>query len=123
MIHLDTSFLIGAADPSSACARSTQSWIEQRERLGISAVAWTEFVCGPVSPPSVDLIDYLGTPIPFTAEDAAVAALLFNIGGRRRTSLADCMIAATAIRFGAMLATTDGDFRRYEHAGLMLDES
>jgi predicted nucleic acid-binding protein len=68
-------------------------------------------------------MELLGVPLPFTVDDAATAAFLFNLGGRRRGSLPDCMIAATAIRFGAVLATTDGDFRRYERAGLMLDES
>lgn len=123
MIHLDTSFLIGAADPGSACARSTRSWIERGEDLGISAIAWTEFACGPVDSPSADLLECLGEPIPFTAEDASVAALLFNIGGRRRRSLSDCMIAATAMRLRAVLATADGDFRRYQAAGLSIHES
>jgi predicted nucleic acid-binding protein len=60
-------------------------------------------------------------PEPFVAGDALVAARLFNLGGRGRGSLMDCMIAAVAIRVGAELATPNTtDFRRFVAAGLTL---
>ena len=42
-------------------------------------------------------------------------------GGTPQGSLADCMVAASAIRAGAMLATANArDFRRFTSAGLSL---
>jgi predicted nucleic acid-binding protein len=58
-------------------------------------------------------------PVALLARDAGMAAELFNLAGRRPGSLDDCMIAATALRAGASVATTNlVDFRRFEPAGL-----
>ena len=46
MIHLDTSFLINAFKARSTQARILRSWIAAGEALGMSAVAWPEFVFG-----------------------------------------------------------------------------
>ncbi len=65
----------------------------------MSTTAWAEFLCGPVQEPHVGLMSrFLDEPTPFTAGDAALAARLFNLSGRRRGTLTACMIAATAVR-------------------------
>src|SRR5437870_291443 len=76
----------------------------------------------PAQPGDVELaIRIVGEPLPFLGDDGPLSARLFNLGGRRRGSLGDCMIAAAAIRTGATLATVNTiDFRRFESAGLRL---
>ena len=122
MIHLDTSFLIRALAVGTPQDRTLRAWLAAGETLGISAVAWAEFLCGPVEPGEVDLVTrVVSERAPFGEDEAALAARLFNDSGRRRGSLADCMVAATAIRAGASLATENPkDFRRFAAAGLSL---
>lgn len=60
-------------------------------------------------------------PESFLPANAVLAASLFNQTGRRSRSLADCMIAAVAIRSGAKLATLNtGDFQPLTQHGLTL---
>ena len=120
MIHLDTGFLINALHRSSVEDRQLRRWLGQGEALGISVVSWTEFLCGPVGQEDLELAArVVDEPVALLALDAAVAAKLFNLAGRRRGSLNDCMIAAIALRATASLATTNvADFRRFERAGL-----
>jgi len=119
LIHLDTSFLIRALVSGSPEDRRLRDWITSDEGLGISAVAWAEFLCGPMEPHALELAaEVLDEPIPFLAEDAAGAARLYNLSGRRRGSLADCMVAAVALRLGASLATSNpADSRKLGTAG------
>jgi predicted nucleic acid-binding protein len=57
--------------------------------------------------------------LPFTPADGETAAELFNQSGRRRGTLADCMIAAAAICVEAELATANRqDFRGLVSFGL-----
>ena len=122
MIHLDTSFLIRALAFGSAEDRRLRAWLGEGMRVGISAACWAEFLCGPVQTSDLDLAARIvPDPTPFTAVDAASTASLFNVGGRRRGSFVDCMIAAIALRAGASLATANAaDFRRFEPAGLKI---
>lgn len=122
MIHLDTSFLILALLKDSAEDRRLRAWLTGGTPLGASAIVWAEFLCGPVQSKHVDLaMIVVQDRVPFTEEDATLAASLFNDTGRRRGSLANCMIAATAIRCDAELATTDtDDFAAFRHAGLIV---
>lgn len=122
MIHLDTSFLIQALVPGSAAAVKLQSWLSGDEDLGISSIAWSEFLCGPVTPTDEALAQVLlDQPEPFLASDARRSAELFNATGRRSRSPADCQIAAVALRHNASLATGNvSDFTPFLAHGLNL---
>jgi predicted nucleic acid-binding protein len=122
VIQLDTSFLILALIARSDQDAALRRMLRKGEQIAISAIAWTEFQCGPVSPAAIDVARHLlGDPIPFSADDAGIAAALFNETGRRRGTLMDCMIAAPAINAGASIATANhADFRRFEQFGLAL---
>jgi predicted nucleic acid-binding protein len=122
VIHLDTSFLILAMTTGSPEDRRLRGWLLEGEPVGISAVSWAEFLCGPVDADNAELANRIvGEPLGLLGVDARLTARLFNLGGRRRGSLVDCMIAATAVRAGAALATRNpADFRRLEPAGLRI---
>jgi predicted nucleic acid-binding protein len=122
MIHLDTGFLIRALARNSTEDIKFRTWLRSNADVGISSVAWAEFLCGPVGEKEVELaVRILPDRYPFTQEDAALAARLFNLSGRRRGTFIDCMIAAVALGANASLATTNPeDFRRLEPAGLQI---
>lgn len=122
MIHLDTNFLIDALVPGSAQEARLVVWLSAGETLGISAVAWGEFLCGPLSPAAETLARRLFPSAEvFERSDAERAARLFNVTGRRSKSYTDCCIAAVAIRVQAPLATSNrGDFTPMIPHGLIL---
>lgn len=121
-IHLDTNFLIAASASDSVAATHLATWIRDGVALSMSSIAWTEFLCGPVTLAQRQAALVLLTHVePYQDEDAALAAYLFNGSGRRRGVLVDCMIAAAAIRAGAALATLNhGDFEPLVAYGLDL---
>jgi len=123
IIHLDTSFLIRALSANSSEDRNLREWIAGGVKLAISCIGWSEFLCGPLDAPQLALaVAIIGEPEPFILEDSVLAVKLFNGSGRRRGSLIDCIIAATAIRTGAGLATSNReDFKRFP--GLRLEPS
>ena len=122
MVHLDTSFLIRAGVPGTPEDRALRRWRRKQEVVRISSVAWAEYLCGPLSAQAVEgAAELLGEPAVFDALDATVAVHLFNISGRRRGTLPDCMIAAIAMNASAALATSNReDFERLTGAGLLL---
>jgi predicted nucleic acid-binding protein len=122
MIHLDTNHLIRSLVPGTPQAGQLQTWTAAGEAVGMSAMAWAEFLCGPLSRSQSSAALATLVPIePVTAADAALAADMFNKSGRRRGTLADCVIAAVAIRVGASLATENrNDFSRFVSFGLKL---
>ena len=122
MIHLDTSFLIRASVTGSTEDRALRGWVGAQQTLGVSTVAWAEFLCGPYERSSLEfLTSVIDRYIDFMPAHAEIEARLFNQSGRRRGSQMDCMIAATAIAEKAPIATADSrDFRRFESEGLTL---
>ena len=122
MIHLDTSFLIRGLIKGSAEDRRIRRWLKDGEPLGLSAIVWAEFLCGPLGDGSIDAArEVFGAPVGFSGTEAELAAELFNLSGRRRGTLPDCMIAAVAMSHDSALATSNGDdFRRFAPQGLCL---
>ena len=120
MIHLDTSFLIRGSVSGSTEDRALRGWVGAQEALGVSTIAWAEFLCGPYERSSLEfLINVIDHHVDFTSAHAEIAAHLFNQSGRRRGSQMDCMIAATSIAENAPIATTnERDFRQFEGEGL-----
>jgi len=122
MIHLDTNFLIQSLVRGSQSAGKLHAWLGANEDVGISAIAWSEFLCGPLLSNDLALAQRLFPFVePFITADAEKAADLFNLTGRRSRSLADCQIAAVALRCGAQIATSNvADFLSFQPFGLVL---
>ncbi len=122
MLHLDTNFLILALQRGTSEETKLRAWIGAGESPGISAVAWAEFYCGPLDSRDKALARVLFPVVePLLPADAEKGAELFNLTGRRARSLADCLIAAVAIRCGAQLATGNhADFQPFVSHGLTL---
>lgn len=128
-IHLDTNYLIHLEVAASRQAKQLQAWIEEGHAIAVSSIAWSEYLCGPPrGDPDKEAIaltsQIVGVPVAFGGSEAELSAKLFNLGGRRPRSLADCQIAAVALRAGAQLATANAaDFAAFAPAGLMLARS
>jgi predicted nucleic acid-binding protein len=122
MIHLDTSFLIHSLVSGTPAGDQFEQWLLAGEELNISTIALSELLCGPLAPYDQTLINGLfPSPEPFLSADASKAAELFNVTGRRSRSLADCQIAAVALRCNAHLATANvSDFAAFRSHGLLL---
>lgn len=123
MIHLDTNYLIGLPVKGSAVALDVDGWLAAGESLAASAIAWTEFLNGPVTPLAISRAEAVlqSRIIPFGQAEAVLAADLFNKTGRRRGSRFDCLIAATAILAQAEVATVNqSDFKVFVPHGLNL---
>ena len=122
MIHFDTNFLIQIIVAGSPANDRFRVWATAPENFNVSSIVWAEFLCGPLDATAASIARQIfPQPEPFLPADAALAASLFNRTGRRSRSLADCMIAAVAIRCGAKLATVNtSDFQPLTPHGLTL---
>jgi len=126
MIHLDTNYLIGLLIQSSPQALDVDGWLSASEALATSAIAWSEFLNGPVTPLEISRIESVlqFRILAFGRAEAVLAAELFNQTGRRRGSRFDCLIAATAILSQAEMATANqSDFKIFVPHGLRLADS
>jgi predicted nucleic acid-binding protein len=109
--------------PGSTQAVKIDQWLVSGQSLATSAVAWSEFLNGPVTPVEISGVEAVleSRIIAFGRAEALLAANLFNQTGRRRGSRFDCLIAATAISCQAELATADvSDFKPFAPLGLQL---
>jgi predicted nucleic acid-binding protein len=123
MIHLDTNYLIGMLVKGTSQAQAIDGWLAAGQSLAASAIAWTEFLNGPVTPLETGRTEAVlqSRIVPFGQSEAALAAELFNKTGRRRGSRFDCLIAATAIVAHAEVATVNqSDFKVFVQHGLVL---
>jgi predicted nucleic acid-binding protein len=123
MIHLDTNYLIGLLVKGSPQALHVDGWLAAGQSLAAGAVAWTEFLNGPVSLLEVSRTEAVlqCRIVPFGRPEAVLAAELFNKTGRRRGSRFDCLIAATAMLAQAEIATVNqSDFNPFTALGLKL---
>jgi predicted nucleic acid-binding protein len=123
MIHLDTNYLIGLVTSPFPLKPQVVAWFNAGETLAVSAIAWSEFLNGPVT--SREIRDGFGMIEgriqAFDVREAEMAANLFNLTGRKRATQTDCFIAATAICAGASIATLNRkDFARFVPAGIRL---
>jgi len=122
MVHLDTNFLIDALVQGTPQEAQLVGWLATGEPIGMSSLAWGEFLCGPLSSSAEAMARRLFTQtISLDRLDAEKAASLYNLTGRRAKSFPDCCIAAVAIRAHAQLATSNRrDFTQMVTHGLLL---
>ena len=122
MLELDANFLIAVLREDARATRSIQPWLARNDIISMSAVAWSEFLCGPLlTEEKEDARKVISKVEAFSVQDATLAAELFNSTGRRSRSHADCMIAAGVIRRGSTLATFDRPgFERFRSFKLKL---
>ncbi len=126
MIHLDTNYLIGLLVKDSPLAEQVARWLGSGQDIAASAIAWTEFLNGPVTPVAVAHAEAVlqGRILPFARAESILAAELFNKTGRRRGTRFDCLIAATAVLADAELATVnEADFKDFARYGLKLTDA
>lgn len=115
MICLDTNYLILGLVAGSKESEALLQWTRDGETLVTPALAWYEFLSGPVTSVQVDTMRaFLADVVPFDDVQAEVAAQLFNAVGRKRALRIDATLAATAIVLHATFATNnENDFASF----------
>ena len=95
------------------------------EPLHVSALAWAEYLCGPLKAGEEGrCLTILDRVEPVDASTAALAAHLFNATGLRARSMGDCVTAAAAILANEPLATENtSNFEPFVPHGLIIADS
>lgn len=122
-VHLDTNYLIYAAQPGHVVQTRLTQWQSEGRKVAVCAMTWAEYLCGPVTSEMQQSWETLlaGSIIPLDEELSRHASALFNLTGRRSRSLPDCIIAACAIRSNCPVATINtSDFTHFTAHGLTL---
>jgi predicted nucleic acid-binding protein len=125
-LYLDTNALIALLDPEDRLFDPLFAELESGSSFSTNSIAWHEFVRGPASPKDLSLMVGIleNRILPCTQEDGELAAMLFDRTGRRRSSTADCLIAATALRLDDQLVTHNRqDFEPFVTFGLRIYSS
>jgi predicted nucleic acid-binding protein len=123
MICLDTNYLIRLLIPETMESKRVKKWLKQGEKLTTSAIAWYEFLCGPVGKAEIETVRSClqGGIVAFEEAQITEAARLFNVTGRARRLRVDAMIAACAVTADIPLATDNkDDFGAFVKYGLIL---
>lgn len=108
MILIDTSTLVDALTGPRRAASELRQWIERYEQIAMSSLVLYEWLRGPRT--AIELADQealvpSALALPFTPEDAALAAALYRKIRRPRGRELDLAIAASAIGHNARLWT------------------
>jgi len=112
VVHLDTSVLVDALTGARRSAPGLRHFIEQGERLQVSAVVLYEWLRGPRQPDELEAQELLfprSATVGFGAAEAVRAAQLYAAVKRARGREIDLAIAACAIVHGASLWTLNRD--------------
>lgn len=123
-LHLDTNCLIDLLLGNNKTHRALKTKLLTGWSCSTGAIAWHEFVCGPLtSEERQDIWDFLeGRIIPIDFAIAELAADIFNKTGRKKGSKSDIIIAATAIHHKAQLLTWNKtDFKNIKKLGFALE--
>ena len=123
-LHLDTNCLIDLLLGNNKTRSVLKTKLLAGWKCSASAIAWHEFVCGPLtSEQRQDIWDFLeGRVHPLDFAIAELAADIFNQTGRKKGSKADCITAATAIHHKAKLLTWNkADFKSIKKLGFALE--
>ena len=121
-LHLDTNCLIDLLLGNNKTRTVLKTKLLDGWHCSTSAIAWHEFVCGPLlADQKQDIWDFLeGRILPIDFEIAELAADIFNKTRRKKGSKPDCIIAATAIHHKAeLLSWNKADFKPMKKFGLL----